>query len=97
MFFSQIPQIFHTLQGSVQAVLLGGVIESDWNSHGVPTSSLIENWPLPLNSDLKNADSNGRVKPSFTGDGIHLYLHGAFGLLKIGTGYGNTEKVQLIH
>lgn len=90
----QIPQIFHSLQGSVQAVLLGGVVESDWTNQGVPARSMIESWPLQLNSDPKNTSNDGSVRPCITGDGRYLYLHGSCGLLKIGTGYGNTERVR---
>lgn len=76
----------HCLQISVQAVLLGGMCEVDWLLKGVPSNSLVDTWP-PL-----AADQSGPAG-SITSDGQFLYLHGPFGLQKVGSGFGNTVKV----
>ena len=90
----QIPQIFYNLQTSVQAVLLGTVVETDWLTQGIPSKSKIESWPLPLPSgDRPDSDP---VVPCLTGDGKYLYVHGAFGLMKVGTGYKNTIRVSYL-
>ena len=88
----QIPQIFFELQTSVQAVLLGAVMETDWSSQGVPDKSLVEQWSisLPCDSSVPSAKDN---KAAIASDGQYLYVHGPFGLLKVGSGYGNTKKV----
>ena len=90
----QIPQIVYSLQKSVQAVLLGGVVESDWTNQGVPSKSLIETWSLA--SEVPIMSTSGSVQHSITGDGNYLFLHGSFGLLKIGSGYGNKERVSVM-
>ena len=77
----------HCLQMSVQAVLLRGVCEVDWLLKGVPSKSLVDTW-LPL-----AADQSGPAQ-SITSDGRFLYLHGSFGLQKVGSGFGNTVKVR---
>jgi len=87
----QIPQIVYNLQKSVQAVLLGGMVESDWLNQGVPSKSVMETWSLASEVPIMSA-SDG-IQPSITGDGNYLYLHGSFGMLKIGSGYGNKERV----
>ena len=78
----------------MQAVLLGSVVEIDWTSQGVPSKSQIEAWPLSFPLDLK--DGGEEIEPSLVGDGRYLYVHGKFGLMKVGTGYGNTKKVRVI-
>ena len=87
----QIPQIFYALQTSVQAVLLGAVVDTDWTTQGVSSKSRIETWPLGLPENSQVPDGKNA---SLAGDGRYLYLHGSFGLIKIGTGYGNTKKVH---
>ena len=77
----------HSLQTSVQAVLLGGIYDVDWLLKGVPSKSLVDTWP-PLTAD--KAGPAG----SITSDGRFLYLHGPFGLQKVGSGFGNTIKVS---
>ncbi len=89
--FCQIPKIIYSLQNSVQAVLLGGVVDSNWTNQGVPSKSLMETWSL--SSEVAVLTASGSIQPSITGDGSCLYLHGSFGLLKIGSGYGNKERV----
>ena len=91
----QIPQIFYQLQSSVQAVLIGAVVEMDWNAQGIPSKSQLESWPLslPASSSESSSSSSSTSVPCLTGDGHYLYLHGHFGLLKVGTGYGRTIKV----
>ncbi len=88
--FSQVPQIVYQLQSSVQAVLLGSVVSSDWCTQGVTSSSIVESWPLPIPKDC-GITENSFV--SVAGDGLYLYFHGPFGLLKVGSGYANTKKV----
>ena len=62
-------------------------METNWNSHGVLAKSLVESWPLEL--------AVGAKEGSVASDGQYLYIHGPFGLLKVGSGYGNTKKVGL--
>ncbi len=88
--YIQIPQIFYKLQTSVQAVLLGSVLDTEWFSHGVPSDSLAESWPLPLPDGCAVTDNAAH---SVACDGKFLYFHGPFGLLKVGSGYANTKKV----
>ena len=57
---------------------------------GVPSASLVENWPLPL---PVGCSINDKSPVSVAGDGRYLYFHGPFGLLKVGSGYANTKKV----
>ena len=80
----QIPQIFYSLQDSVKAVLLGSVVVTDWFEKGVPANSLVEEWKLG------GVEGGGAAVAC---DGRFLYLHGSFGLAKVGNGYGNTQKV----
>lgn len=90
----QIPQIFFELQTSVQAVLLGAVMETDWSSQGVPVKSLVEQWSISLPSDSVRPSSTIKAdKAAIASDGQYLYVHGPFGLLKVGSGYSNTKKV----
>ena len=77
----------HSLQTSVQAVLLGGIYDVDWLLKGVPSKSLVDTWP-PLTTDKA-----GPAR-SIASDGRFLYLHGPFGLQKVGSGFGNTVKVS---
>ena len=86
----QIPQIFYDLQTSVQAVLIGAIVETDWSSQGVPAKSLVEQWPISLPDGSSVSPEGGAAIAS---DGQYLYVHGPFGLLKVGTGYSNTKKV----
>ena len=89
----QIPQIFYTLQSSVQAVLLGEVVETNWNSQGVPAKSRVEVWPL--DHPVSREEGEGRKgSTALASDGQFLYFHGPFGLLKAGSGYGNTKRVR---
>ncbi len=90
--YPQIPEIFYMLQSSVQAVLLGAVVETNWNRQGVLSKSLVEQWPLTVVS----GEGGANVASSMASDGQYLYLHGSFGLMKIGSGYGNTTKVIIM-
>ena len=45
-YFVQVPQIFLSLQKSVQAVLLKGVREVDWSEHDVQASSMVDSWKI---------------------------------------------------
>ena len=89
----QIPQIFFELQTSVQAVLLGAVMETDWSCQGVPVKSLVEQWSISLPGSDSAASSAKANKAAIASDGQYLYVHGSFGLLKVGSGYSNTKKV----
>ena len=94
--YLQIPQIFFELQTSVQAVLLGAVMETDWSTQGVPVKSLAEEWSISLPDGLPTttpSDKEDSEVAAIAGDGQYLYVHGPFGLLKVGSGYGDTKKV----
>ncbi len=67
-------------------------MEVDWTNQGVPSKSCMETWPLPL--DPEGTKESSTVTPSLTGDGQFLYMHGSFGLVKLGTGYRSTIKVR---
>ena len=86
----QVPEIFRSLQVSVQAVLVGSPYDTDWFEQGVASKSLVDKWPLPL---AKPSHSPSPLIGSITSDARHLYVHGQFGLMKVGSGYGNTIKV----
>ena len=87
--YLQIPEIFNMLQASVQAVLLGGTVaDMDWSNRGILTKSCVEQWPL------KGWEGKKGEVSRMASDGLHLYLHGAHGLVKLGSGYGNTKKVR---
>ena len=90
----QIPQIIFSLQDSVKAVLLGCVAMADWFEKGVPSKSLVESWKLNLSSVEGAMDDDGGAT-AVASDGRYLYVHGSFGLAKVGSGYGNTQKVWL--
>ena len=79
----------------MKAVLLGCVVEADWYEKGVPSKSLVEEWRLNLPSheggEQEGVAGGGTAVAS---DGRFLYVHGSFGLAKIGSGYGNTQKVS---
>ena len=90
----QIPQIFYSLQDSVKAVLLGSVAVADWFEKGVPAKSFVEQWTLSLPTDGgRKEEGGGRGGAAVACDGRFLYVHGSFGLAKVGSGYGNTQKV----
>ena len=61
-------------------------METNWNSHGVLAKGMVESWTL------KPASEGGVAMAC---DGQYLYIHGPFGLCKVGSGYGNTKKVGL--
>ena len=76
----------------MKAVLLGSVVEANWYDTGVPSKSLVEEWHLniPLEEGVEGEGGGGMAVAS---DGHFLYVHGPFGLAKVGSGYGNTQKV----
>ena len=77
----------------MQAVLLGEVVETNWNNQGVPAKSRVEVWPL--NHPISSEEAEGRRgATALASDGQFLYFHGPFGLLKAGSGYGNTKRVR---
>ena len=65
-------------------------METDWSSQGVPVKSLVEQWSISLPGDSVTPSS---TKAAIASDGQYLYVHGPFGLLKVGSGYSNTKKV----
>ena len=80
----------------MQAVLLGEVVETNWNCQGVPAKSIVELWPLNHPTGGEGGEGRGEEgtrAAALASDGQYLYLHGSFGLLKVGSGYGNTKKV----
>ena len=56
----------------------------------MPVKSLVEQWSISLPSDSVTPSS---TKAAIASDGQYLYVHGPFGLLKVGSGYSNTKKV----
>ena len=92
----QIPQIFYSLQDSVKAVLLGCVTVADWFEKGVPAKSFVEEWTIsvPLEEGGEREEEGGRGGAAVACDGRFLYIHGSFGLAKVGSGYGNTQRVS---
>jgi len=42
----QLPMVLSSMQRSVHAVLLGKLPRPDWLSHGVPTSSVVDEFPI---------------------------------------------------
>ena len=96
----QIPRCLTSLQQSIQAVLVGRVQMPDWLTHGIPREARFMS--AHLLSDIRPSDcsavpDNGDSE-SLASDGKYLYLHGAnFGLLKIGSGYGNTVMVKVFY
>ena len=87
---NQIPAILRSLQASVQAILLGSLTETDWIQNGVLDKSLTDSWPL--GQPLDNSDNGPDV--AIATDSSYLYVHGPFGLMKVGLGYGSTTKVN---
>ena len=89
--YIQVPTILRSLQVSVQAILLGSFSEADWIQKGVLEKSLIDSWPLgqPV------ANDDGPAAAIAT-DSSYLYVHGPFGLMKVGLGYGSTVKVYRV-
>ena len=81
-------------------------MEANWLEKGVPAKSLVEDWTvnLPLEEGKREGGGGGggegeeeegeRMAGAVASDGQYLYLHGPFGLAKVGSGYGNTKKVS---
>ena len=79
----------------MKAVLLGCVAVADWFEKGVPAKSFVEEWTLNLPSEGgRKEEGEGRGGAAVACDGRFLYVHGSFGLAKVGSGYGNTQKVS---
>lgn len=76
----------------MKAVLLGSVVEANWYETGVPSKSLVEEWHL----NIPSGEGEGGAGMAVASDGHFLYVHGPFGLAKVGSGYGNTQKVMCI-
>jgi E3 ubiquitin-protein ligase MYCBP2 len=95
---NQIPQCLIALQQSVQAVLVGRVQIPDWLTHGIPQEARITS--AFISSDLRLSRLSGSetyCNASLASDGRFLYLHSAnCGLVKIGSGYGNTVMVRKV-
>lgn len=90
--YIQVPEILRSLQVSVQAVLVGSPYETDWFEQGVPAKSLVDQWPLA--PSLVHAVDRHSPAGSIASDSRYVYIHGGFGLMKLGSGYGNTIKVS---
>ena len=88
---TQVPTILRSLQVSVQAILLGSLSETDWIQKGVLEKSLIDSWPL--GQPVADGD---RPAAAIATDSSYLYVHGPFGLMKVGLGYGSTVKVYRV-
>ena len=82
----------------MKAVLLGSVAVADWFEKGVPAKSFVEEWTLSLPADggQKREEEGSSSGAAVACDGRFLYVHGSFGLAKVGSGYGNTQKVLLL-
>lgn len=76
----------------MKAVLLGSVVEANWYDTGVPSKSLVEEWHLNIPPE-EGVEGGGGGGTAVASDGHFLYVHGPFGLAKVGSGYGNTQKV----
>lgn len=69
-------------------------METDWSTQGVPAKSQVEQWPILLPDSLPTpSDKDDSRVAAIASDGQYLYVHGHFGLLKVGSGYGDTKKV----
>ncbi|XP_011407139.1 PREDICTED: E3 ubiquitin-protein ligase MYCBP2-like, partial [Amphimedon queenslandica] len=90
--YLKVPDILRSLQVSVKAVLIGSPYDTDWFDQGIQTKSLVDKWPLP---GLDHKPPSSSLVGSIATDSKYLYVHGSFGLMKIGSGYGNTIKGRL--
>ena len=68
--------------------MLGTLTESDWIQKGVLKKSLTDSWALGQPVAVGDGPD-----ASIATDSSYLYVHGPFGLLKVGLGYGSTVKV----
>ena len=78
-------------------------MEANWLEKGVPAKSLVEGWTINLPLEEGKGEEGGgggggergeRMGGAVASDGQYLYVHGPFGLAKVGSGYGNTKKVS---
>ena len=74
-------------------MLIGAVVDIEWPEQGVPSKSLVERWPLHFVGEDKETPEEKVESESaaIASDGKFLYVHGPFGLVKAGSGYGNTK------
>ena len=71
-------------------------METDWSSQGVPAKSLVEQWSISLPDGSAVSPDKADEVAAIASDGQYLYVHGPFGLLKVGSGYSNTKKVRMV-
>lgn len=86
----QIPCNVTTLQRSVQSVLVGAPARNQWLTMGVPQQALAGSFPVELPPPLAGAGE--LVVRALASDGCFLYVFTSKGLLKIGSGYGDTIR-----
>ena len=78
----------------MKAALLGTVVEADWYEKGIPSKWLVESWSLNFSLREEKQGMAGKdCGTAVASDGKYLYVHGPFGLAKVGSGFSNTEKV----
>ncbi len=82
------PHILVSLQRSVVSVMLGKLEHPNFMTHGVPASSLVDNFEVKITSTSPRPDAVF----SLASDGSHIYLQSNLGLFKIGSGYGGTIR-----
>ncbi|KAJ8916890.1 hypothetical protein NQ315_013358 [Exocentrus adspersus] len=85
----KMPSILCSLQRSVYAVLLEKCTKPEWITHGVTSNSKIDSFCIKLPSELIGVPL---IVKSLCCDGQYFYLFTSKGLLKIGCGFGGTEK-----
>ena len=86
------------LQKSVQAVLIGKTHGPDWLSQGIPEKSRVVTTILrdvrPPTA-VAASEAAGALYTSLASSGRYVYIHSCHGLIKVGSGYGNTIMVCL--
>ncbi|XP_038216347.1 E3 ubiquitin-protein ligase highwire [Zerene cesonia] len=87
----QVPMNLNMLQRSVQSIILGSPSRNLWLDFGVPHQCLVNSFPVDL-PPLLTTGSQELVIRSLVSDGCFLYVFTSKGLLKIGSGYGNSVR-----
>ncbi|VVC90679.1 unnamed protein product, partial [Leptidea sinapis] len=89
--YLQVPVNLTVLQKSVQQEVLGAPSRYFWLDYGVPHQCLVNSFPVDLPPQLLSG-SQELVIRSFVSDGSYLFIFTSKGLVKIGSGYGNTIR-----
>ncbi|XP_047524361.1 E3 ubiquitin-protein ligase MYCBP2 isoform X3 [Pieris napi] len=89
--YIQVPINLTMLQRSVQSIILGSPSRNLWLDYGVPHQCLVNSFPVDLPAQLITG-SQELVIRSLVSDGCFLYVFTSRGLLKIGSGYGNSIR-----